>query len=94
MLNKPLFRNGAAPASAQRLWSGVLQVLIAGQWAVALLACAQQDWNAIFVSTWLAFCAFASSFLVSLTVACATGCVRVVESKLLVDYLYPHGWTR
>src|SRR3569833_2056157 len=64
LLNKPLFRTGAAPARTQRLWSGVLQVLIAGQWAVALLSCAQQDWNAIVVSTWLAFCAVASSFLI------------------------------
>ncbi|KAK3307612.1 uncharacterized protein B0T15DRAFT_574365 [Chaetomium strumarium] len=64
LLNKPLFRTGASPGRTQRLWSAVLQVLIAGQWAVALLSCAQQDWNAIVISIWLAFCAIASSFLI------------------------------
>lgn len=62
LLNKPLLRVGAAPVP--RLWPLLLQVLIAGQWAVALASCALMDWNAVVVSFWFAFCAVSSGYLV------------------------------
>lgn len=60
LLNKPLNRVGR-PAGRQA--AVVLQVLILGQWALAVGSCALQDWNAIVVSLWLAFCSFSSAYL-------------------------------
>ncbi|KAK4140481.1 uncharacterized protein C8A04DRAFT_31977 [Dichotomopilus funicola] len=60
ILNKPLNRAGAPPS---RYAVFVLQGLILGQWALAVATCAFQNWNAIFVSIWLAFCSLSSAYL-------------------------------
>ncbi len=62
LLNKPLFRAGHNAGRA-RLYRYLLQALIAGQWAMAVGSCAWQDWNAIVVSAWLAFCGLTSGYL-------------------------------
>lgn len=60
LLNKPLFRT--TPARGRGLASRILQLLIACQWVVAIASCAFQDWNAIIISIWLAFCALSSGY--------------------------------
>jgi hypothetical protein len=64
LLNKPLNRAGR---SSNRYMIVLLQVLILGQWVLAVGSCALQDWNAIIVSVWLAFCSFSSAYLYSAT---------------------------
>jgi len=60
LLNKPLIRKGHVE---QRFIIVALQLLIMGQWALAVGSCAMQDWNAIIISLWLAFCAFSSAYI-------------------------------
>lgn len=67
LLNKPLFKQGGSgggdTGSTPRVLGFVLQVLIAGQWALALASCALMDWNAIIISVWIMFCAVSSGYL-------------------------------
>jgi hypothetical protein len=59
LLNKPLYRVGRpAPRYAPIL----LQALIVAQWTLAVGSCALQDWNAIIISLWLAFCICSSAY--------------------------------
>lgn len=61
LLNTPLYRReNLRPRLMARL---VLQLLILGQWAAALASCSVQDWNALFISMWIVFCAFTTSYL-------------------------------
>jgi hypothetical protein len=60
LLNKPLYRAGITPAP--RLLRPLLQLLIGGQWVLAVGSCALQDWNALLISFWLAFCVCASTY--------------------------------
>ncbi|KAK0714514.1 hypothetical protein B0H67DRAFT_488204, partial [Lasiosphaeris hirsuta] len=60
LLNKPLIRTGHVE---QRFAIVILQLLIIGQWGLAVGSCAMQDWNAIIISLWLAFCAFSSAYI-------------------------------
>ena len=60
MLNKPLYRK--TKASASRILRWVTQLLIASQWILAIGSCALQDWNALFISLWLALCGLVSIY--------------------------------
>jgi hypothetical protein len=60
LLNKPLYRAGITPAL--RLLRPLLQLLIGGQWVLAVGSCAMQDWNALLITFWLVFCVWASTY--------------------------------
>ena len=71
LLNKPLNRAGGSSSSSNNNSSttrsqfivALLQLCIVSQWGLAVGSCALQDWNAIIVSAWLAFCACSSAYL-------------------------------
>jgi len=79
LLNKPLNRAAAGHGGntngnhtpRSQLVMGLLQLCIVSQWGLAVASCAFQDWNAIIVSAWLAFCACSSAYLYP-----ARDCVR------------------
>ena len=60
LLNKPLYRigNPSNPKSLRRL----LRVVIAAQWVLIVIACAQQSWEAFVISFWIAICACVSTY--------------------------------
>ncbi|KAM7192072.1 hypothetical protein V8F20_009048 [Naviculisporaceae sp. PSN 640] len=66
LLNKPLFRPGGNDRSRLvplHVWGIFLQILIAGQWALAVASCAVMDWNAMIISVWITFCALSTGYL-------------------------------
>lgn len=63
LLNKPLYQ--VEPSAHPRIHRLLLRVLVAIQWALAALACAFKDWNAIVVFLWITLCTFISSYLYS-----------------------------
>ncbi|PMD60359.1 uncharacterized protein K444DRAFT_663185 [Hyaloscypha bicolor E] len=60
LLNKPLYRTCTTPAP--KLLKVLLQLLIAGQWVLAIGSCAMQNWNAFVITFWIVFCAWASTY--------------------------------
>lgn len=63
LVNTPFTRKreNLCPPRPLAVWG--LRVLILGQWAAALGSCCVQDWNALFISLWIIFCAFVTSHL-------------------------------
>ncbi|KAI1162796.1 hypothetical protein F5B18DRAFT_622177 [Nemania serpens] len=64
LLNRPLKPLGSQerPALAAGLRM-VLRALILGQWAIALGAAVVKDWNAYFITFWIAFCIFMQAYV-------------------------------
>ena len=62
LLNKPLYQRGAAAERFQRPLRAFLMLLILGQWTLAIGACAQQGWDALFIAVWIGLCAVATSY--------------------------------
>jgi hypothetical protein len=60
LLNKPLYRVSVTPIPT--VIKILLRVLIGGQWVLAVGSCALQDWNALVISIWLAFCVLVSTY--------------------------------
>ncbi len=65
LLNRALEQRGPKmPGWFLGLLRMVLRILILGQWALALGAASIKDWNAYFISFWIAFCIFLHAYLV------------------------------
>ncbi|KAI5917050.1 hypothetical protein F4810DRAFT_705209 [Camillea tinctor] len=66
LLNLPL-KPRAAPRSpaAYFILRAALGVFIVGQWALALAAASTKDWNAYFITIWIAICIVSQSYLLS-----------------------------
>ena len=60
LLIKPLYRAGIT--TVPRLLRPLLQLLIGGQWMLAVGSCVLQDWSSLLISFWLAFCVCASTY--------------------------------
>ncbi|KAI3324924.1 hypothetical protein HD806DRAFT_459472 [Xylariaceae sp. AK1471] len=64
LLNRPLKPLGSEDMSAlTTILRMILRVLILGQWAIALGAAAVKDWNAYFITFWIAFCIFMQAYV-------------------------------
>ncbi|KAI1503891.1 hypothetical protein F5X99DRAFT_79268 [Biscogniauxia marginata] len=64
LLNRPLQPLGSEERSALTIvLRMILRVLILGQWAIALGAAAVKDWNAYFITFWIAFCIFMQAYV-------------------------------
>ena len=61
LLSRPLLRHRCT------YWPNffriLLQLFILAQWGLVLASCVLTDWNAFFISVWIAFCAIASSYI-------------------------------
>ncbi|KAI1177878.1 hypothetical protein F4777DRAFT_576690 [Nemania sp. FL0916] len=65
LLNRPLKPLGSEQRSAVTTsLRMILRVLILGQWALALGAAAVKDWNAYFITSWIAFCIFMQTYVI------------------------------
>lgn len=65
LLNRPLEPLGPQmPPATSSLLRMALRILILGQWATAIGATALQDWNAYFITFWVAFCITTHSMLI------------------------------
>jgi hypothetical protein len=60
LLNQPLYRS--ATISAPKTLRLLLRLLILGQWVLAVGSSAQQDFNSIFISSWILFCACVNTY--------------------------------
>ncbi|KAF6224655.1 hypothetical protein HO173_012927 [Letharia columbiana] len=65
LLNRALeLRGPKMPGGYFGLLRKFLRISILGQWALALGAASTKDWNAYFISFWIAFCIFSHAYLV------------------------------
>ncbi|MCJ1290578.1 hypothetical protein MMC34_002118 [Xylographa carneopallida] len=65
LLNRPLKPNGPSMSpAAGRYLRMILSILIIGQWALVVAAASTQDWNAYFISFWIATCIFLHSYVI------------------------------
>ena len=60
LLNKPLFRPSTTPAP--NTLRHLIRLTIGGQWILAVGACARQDLNALFISSWILLCSVLSNY--------------------------------
>ena len=60
LLNKPLVRPSITPAP--NTLRHLIRLTIGGQWILAVGACARQDWNALFISSWILLCSVLSNY--------------------------------
>lgn len=60
LLNRPLYRNGNRKCLVVR--RHLLRIAILSQWVTALGSTCLQDWNALVISFWIAFCACISTY--------------------------------
>jgi hypothetical protein len=65
LLNRPLEPTGPQMSRAASVpLRMVLRILILGQWGLVLGAAALKDWNAYFITLWIAFCIFSHAYLI------------------------------
>lgn len=66
LLNRPLEPMGPEiPSVVNKLLNWVLQLLILGQWALAIGATATTNWNAFFITFWIMFCIFSQAYILT-----------------------------
>ncbi|OJD36530.1 peptidase family m3 [Diplodia corticola] len=66
LLNRPLEPMGPRLSkSASAILRGALRVLVLGQWGLAIGVAALKDWNAFFITFWIAFCIFSHAYLIA-----------------------------
>jgi hypothetical protein len=68
LLNRPLKPIGPEiPSAIDKSLNWVLQLVILGQWALAIGATATTDWNAFFITFWIMFCIFSQAYILTPT---------------------------
>ncbi|KAI1371119.1 hypothetical protein F4677DRAFT_436394 [Hypoxylon crocopeplum] len=63
LLNRPLKPLGRQPTHTALLRI-VLRIFILGQWALAIGSSAVKDWDAYFITFWIAFCIFVQAYII------------------------------
>jgi hypothetical protein len=68
LLNRPLKPTGPEiPSVVDKALNWALQLVILGQWALAIGATATTDWNAFFITFWIMLCIFSQAYILTPT---------------------------
>ncbi|KAI1307554.1 hypothetical protein F5Y03DRAFT_123858 [Xylaria venustula] len=82
ILNRPLEPRKLTMSAPNWFLRIALRLCILGQWGLALGAAALKDWNAYFLSAWVAFCIFVHAYLIPIEEESKEWLERIAEVQM------------